>query len=307
MKKTKNTAYILVIILCLSTLFYQSCDIIESPYIIDSGTSPIDTSSVVKKVLVEDFTGHRCRYCPSAARELSSIQDYYGSDKVIGIAIHPNSIYTKPDIEYTYDFRTEFGKDINMFFGDIATDPGLPSGMINRSGYNTNYIFGKDQWAGVVASELSKPPVFKIDLDSEVTSVNAEIDITITSLSDLQEEYKLVVCLTEDSIISWQTDHYANPDKVENYIHNHVLRTILSSFWGESIGDNFYIGDISTKNYSVNLNQLEQINIDYSNNNDNGNGNAGGWNYNNMNVVAYIYNTSNYEIVQVEETHLINQ
>ena len=37
-----------------------------------------------------------------------------------------------------------------------------------------------------------------------------------------------------------------------------------------------------------------------------GNGNCKNWNENNMEIVAYIYNSDNYEIVQVEEIHLTN-
>ncbi len=37
-----------------------------------------------------------------------------------------------------------------------------------------------------------------------------------------------------------------------------------------------------------------------------GNGNSKGWDENNMEIVVYIYNTNNYEIVQVEQIHLIN-
>ena len=35
-----------------------------------------------------------------------------------------------------------------------------------------------------------------------------------------------------------------------------------------------------------------------------GNGNAGGWDAENISIVAYIYNTDNKEILQVNEVHL---
>ena len=47
------------------------------------------------------------------------------------------------------------------------------------------------------------------------------------------------------------------------------------------------------------------MNVDYSTNTaDYGNGNAGGWNSDNMYAVAFIYNTTTKEVVQVEETKL---
>ena len=55
-------------------------------------------SSFTKKVLIEEFTGHRCTNCPAAAKEISAIQNIYG-DQVIAIAIHPSGgfMFTQPD------------------------------------------------------------------------------------------------------------------------------------------------------------------------------------------------------------------
>ena len=70
---------------------------------------------------------------------------------------------------------------------------------------------------------------------------------------------------------------------------------------------NYVAGQHIEKTINYDLTTLEQFNIDYSTNTaEMGNGNAGGWNVSNMSVVAYIYNTITKEIVQVEESHLIN-
>ena len=116
----KNTKHIITLFIITIILSFNSCDIIEGPYMIDNDTTPIDTSTYVKKVLIEDFTGHRCPNCPSAAEELAALQNYY-EDKVIGIAIHPSSqAFSTPSplnsSSYTYDFRTEFGDDIDDIF-----------------------------------------------------------------------------------------------------------------------------------------------------------------------------------------------
>ena len=99
-----------------------------------------------------------------------------------------------------------------------------------------------------------------------------------------------------------------NPEIVENYEHNHVLRTILhDDLLSETI--EYSAGSILNKSISVDLLTLQQTNMDYSNTLLFGNGNSGGWNKNNMLIVAYIYKTDNsneaYEIVQVEEIHFL--
>jgi hypothetical protein len=61
------------------------------------------------------------------------------------------------------------------------------------------------------------------------------------------------------------------------------------------------------KDYSVNITTLENTNENYSLNTlFMGNGNCKGWDEDNMEIVAYIYNSDNYEIIQVEEIHLTN-
>tara|TARA_A100001037_G_C15058583_1_gene593585 strand:- start:184 stop:1110 length:927 start_codon:yes stop_codon:yes gene_type:complete len=285
-----------------------SCDIVETPYMNDNNISPIDTTTFVKKVLIEDFTGHRCQNCPDAAAELSSLQDFYG-DQVIGIAIHPNTSFAIPSplsaSSYTYDFRTQWGNEIDNTF-DISS-VGLPRGMVNRIGFNSNHRLGKDEWAAVIQSELEKEPIFGITLNSDLQSNslknNGTISVEVSSLKNISEQYNIVICLTENGIVNWQK----HTTDIENYEHNHVLRTILNTTIGESIGNSFTIGDKWIKDYIVDIGSLEQYNIDYSLNNLNlGNGNAGGWIIENMEVLAYIYNVSTKEIVQSEIIHLTN-
>jgi len=311
MKIINNTSLILSIIIALS---YTSCDIVEGPYLIDNNTNPVDTNTFVQKVLIEDFTGHRCPNCPAAAEELSALQDFYG-DRVIGIAIHPSSqAFSTPSpltsSSYTYDFRTEFGDDIDNIF-EITT-VGLPRGMVNRTGYNTGHQLGKDEWSSVVQTELAKAPIFGITLSSNVSSGNGTISVTAEALTNINldkiqelEDYKIVVCLTENNIVQWQKDNTLGD--IENYEHNHVLRVILNTTFGEAIGNSFVDGDIWEKDYPIDITTLENENENYSLNTlFMGNGNCKGWNEDNMEIVAYIYNSDNYEIIQVEEIHLTN-
>ena len=310
----KNTKHIITLFIITIIFSFNSCDIIEGPYMIDNDTNPVDTSTYVKKVLIEDFTGHRCPNCPSAAEELAALQNYYG-DKVIGIAIHPSSqAFSTPSpltsSSYTYDFRTEFGDDIDDIFE--LTTVGLPRGMVNRVGFDTDHQLGKDEWSSAVQTELAKDPIFGITLSSNVSSGNGTISVTVKALSNINlnkteeiEDYNIVICLTENEIIEWQKDNAAGD--IEEYEHNHVLRTILNSTFGESIGNSFVEGDIWEKDYSVDITTLENINENYSLNTlFMGNGNCKGWDENKMEIVAYIYNSDNYEIVQVEQIHLIN-
>ena len=50
-------------------LAFHSCDVIDGNYMNSGVTNPVDTSNVDKKILIEDFTGHRSPNSPSAASE----------------------------------------------------------------------------------------------------------------------------------------------------------------------------------------------------------------------------------------------
>ena len=74
-----------------------------------------------------------------------------------------------------------------------------------------------------------------------------------------------------------------------------------------STNESFVLGEIVSKSINIDLSELEEYNIDYSANTaELGNGNAGNWVADNLYVVAYIYNATTSEIVQVEEVHLNN-
>ena len=289
-----------IITLLSFILIITSCDVVEGPYEIDTGgVTPTDTNTYVKKILIEDFTGHTCPNCPSAARELEGIHDLYGH-QIIGIALHVSTGFAAPWIgagKFEYDFRTKWGTDWDDFF-DISNS-GLPRGMVNRMGYPDNHKLGKNEWLSAVITELEK----EIDFGINITGDNGVITIDTEILNNTNGDYNLVVCLTESNIINWQKDGQVDN---ESYIHNHVLRSVLSD---ESLSNssNYITGQLVEKTINYNLSVLEQFNIDYSSNTaDAGNGNSGGWNASNMSVIAYIYDNTTQEILQVEEAHLNN-
>ena len=280
-----------------SILIITSCDIEDGPFITDydSYVNP------EKKVLIEDFTGHLCPNCPDAAREIDAIHDIYG-DQIIGMAIHVSKSFARPypasqAPSFQYDFRTNWGDELDSYYGISAM--GLPRGMVNRIGFPDNHKLGKDEWASTVALELKKDVDFTIHISSDENSIS----ITSEVKNNISSEYNLVVCLTESNIINWQKD---GQDNIEDYQHNHVLRTVLMD---EELSNssNYISGQQIEALINYDLAALEQYNIDYSTNTaELGNGNAGDWDASNMSIIAYIYNTTTKEIVQVEESHLNN-
>jgi thiol-disulfide isomerase/thioredoxin len=289
----KKYTTLIIIILAIN-----SCDIVEGPYITDS-ESYINPD---KKVLIEDFTGHLCPNCPDAARELESIHNIYGN-QIISLAIHVSKSFARPypasqAPNFQYDFRTNWGYNWDALYG--ISNAGLPKGMINRIGYqNDSHRLGKDEWASKVSLELKK----EVDFNISITCDTNTIIVSSTLENNLVNNYNLVVCLAESNIQAWQKDGQNN---IEDYTHNHVLRTVI---YDEKLSSqaNFVRAEIIENIFEISLSSLEQNNIDYSSNTaELGNGNAGAWNADNLSVIAYIYNTITQEVLQVEEAYLKN-
>ncbi|MBT6808728.1 MAG: Omp28-related outer membrane protein, partial [Flavobacteriales bacterium] len=196
---------------------------------------------------------------------------------------------------FQYDFRTQWGDNWDDFYGISAM--GLPRGMVNRIGYPDNHKLSKDEWATEVTNELNKEVDFGIDINTTINSITISSNV----LNNVNGDYNLVVCLTESNIINWQKDGQEN---VENYIHNHVLKSVLTD---ENLSNStsYIAGEQIETLINYDLATLEQSNMDYSTNTaELGNGNAGDWNASNMSIIAYIYNTTTKEIMQAEEAYL---
>ena len=71
----------------------------------------------------------------------------------------------------------------------------------------------------VVANELKKEIDFKINISSNAQSITVTSDIQ----NNISGNFNLVICLAENNIINWQKD---GVDNVEDYVHNHVLRSV---------------------------------------------------------------------------------
>ena len=71
-------------IMLASLFLVGACDYIDE----DDRFIYVEPANVAKRVLIEDFTGQRCVNCPSATETIKQLQDTYGKENVIAVAIH---------------------------------------------------------------------------------------------------------------------------------------------------------------------------------------------------------------------------
>jgi hypothetical protein len=285
----------IAIIFAVITAF--SCDFVQNanPAIEPAASTTGGSNIIYRKVLVEDYTGHKCGNCPAAADELSTLEGQYAG-KIVPLAIHAG-FFAAVNAAYPTDFRNTVSTNYDTQFGVSAA--GNPNGLINRVGYGTGgFIKAYTSWGSEISQMVSQAAKFQIRITNTFnTGTNSlNTDIMVRSLAANTGTYKLVVLLTEDSVIAEQLDYRivvppAPSQKVSDYEFNHLLRGAINSDWGDAVFTN-----------SANLN--DSVVKSYTNYTINA-----GYNAAKCHVIAYIYDAdaaspTYYEVLQVEEAHV---
>ncbi len=217
-----------------------SCDKVKQPNIVTQtavGTTfdSINNSAVsgFKKTLLEDYTGHKCGNCPAAAILAENLSAQYQSSLVV-IAIHAG-FFAKTNSEFPTSYTCTVGNDWDATSGFGVSTIGNPNGMVNRKVYPGFTLVHKDTWATTVGLAQNDPFVVKMDLSSAYDKTARALNVTtkLTFLQAYANNVKLQLVLTEDSIIGPQLDYSQNPDHVEHYHFEHMLRTAINGSWGE--------------------------------------------------------------------------
>lgn len=301
---------IFIALLFGGSAFISSCDYVKNPYpetnanLGDTLACPTPTfptvSTHIKKILIEDYTGHTCPNCPRAARKLHDLDSTYPG-QIIGLAIHAGSLAAPspghggtPATAFTADFRTAVGTEYDNTFG--ASDFGLPQGMFNRKDYDATtqtHLKFYLNWSSYISTIIAEPSVADLQIINSYDSASAQLCCAIKSsfLTNLSGNYKLVALLVQDSIIDWQDD--IDNGMIPNYVHRHMLRDAItpSGAWGESlVSGSATTGTSITKRFAYTIPaQYNSIPCDIHH----------------CYVVAFIYNTATYEIIQSEVEKVI--
>lgn len=214
MKRSRGWIYGLLIVL----LTHSCSQVSESERFID-----VAPATVMRAVLIEEFTGQRCVNCPHAATEIVRLQQAYGEDHVIAVAIHagPLAIFSRDKVK---GLRTELGDTYYNYWG-VEEEP---SALINRKGG----VVRLNQWQTMTHDQLQLQTPLSLKVTSQnPTSAGMRIEVSVHS--SVSYHGKLQLWLTEDQVIAPQL----MPDGTMNaeYVHQHVLRSSINGDWGDDI------------------------------------------------------------------------
>ena len=231
--------------LILLVLFF-ACDHIDNP-LKDPGDHTCgdeDGPIPIRKILVEDYTGHKCPNCPDAARILEEISGTY-CDHIIPIGIHV-SLFAAPDENFPADYRTETGDQLDAYYE--VSNQGLPNGLVNRTEFDGNMVIGRNNWAAAVNLLHNINPEVNITIESSYNENTNKVTAIISAefLSNIDFEMNLGLYVTEDSIVSPQKD---GSTTIEDYVHRHILRKGVNGAFGENLSSSASFGDVVEKTY----------------------------------------------------------
>lgn len=221
-------------------------------------------SQFTQKVLVEDYTGTWCGYCPRMATILDHLTSY--SDRIIPVAIHCPGLPADP---WTYEFASEMVKPNNYNAG------GQPKGKINR-------IYDLNQFQLEYNCPSNDPSVYTSQMDSYLNQSaplglainstrngnNLEMTVKVGFAIDELPQARLVVNLIEEDLVYSQANYLANSN-YDNCIYNsgaynvnpipafpqkHILLKSYTDIFGDIIPQNEIVsGGVYTKTFNVPL------------------------------------------------------
>ena len=266
---------------------YQSCDKIEEPFLIATdtlGNGNDPGTDDVRKVLLEDYTGHTCVNCPEAAEEVSSLLAIHG-ERLIVVSVH-SGVFAAPSVApFTYDFRTPEGNTLHDYYQLQS----YPSGMVDRTPSQGSTVLGKDKWATAVQNRMELPQQASIEITSTYDTVTRELDLTLETrfLENLIGTYYISAYITEDHIFKPQL---GKEGVIQNFEHNHVLRAAVNGTWGHPVGND---GSATT---GLSHHNHYTFTLDPE------------WVDKNCEVVAFVYNADSptREIIQAEKSGIVH-
>ncbi|MDR1632799.1 MAG: Omp28-related outer membrane protein, partial [Dysgonamonadaceae bacterium] len=209
-----------------------------------------------RKVLLEHFTTAKCSNCPWAHELWNRV-----------LSTRKNVIYVSHHAGYYTDAFTINESEQYLWFYNANGSTYAPASMLDRTnlsdygagngngGSSPGPVFfpGDETLVGnLVDHELASPPFVTIDIQRNYNQTNRTLTLSISSDRiegmPVFDNMKVNVFLTEDELKGDQI--LGNGTTNRNYIHNHVIRKVITPTWGESVS---YSSGSFTKDYTFTI------------------------------------------------------
>lgn len=205
----------------------------------------VATTPTKKNVILEEYTGAYCTYCPDGHRIANELAAN-NPGRIFPINIHAGS-YAPTSYP---NLTTPQGNEFNGSFGVYS----WPSGVVNRA---TGAI-GRNLWEEKSIDQMHQTAIVNIAGDYTINAATRTAQITVeiyyTGNSTTSTNY-LNIFMLQDNIIGPQTGSNLNPTQIVDgqYNHLHAFRSTVTSTWGDAITPT--TGSVITKTYTYTIPQ----------------------------------------------------
>jgi len=268
-------------------------------------TIPINTQ---RNILIEDFTGHNCMFCPAAATVAHQLH-IDNPNRVFVSSIHASptgitsfqAVKTSLPDTYPIDFTNSDGLALGKFFGGMSG-----SGFVGNPSVGGSRIKLEDGEfyynAGNLASEVNKALVsdLKVSIKSHLNyypstkGVFLHTAVNILDNQLLASNLGTVVVVQQDSLIAPQNVSGVHK---EDYVHRDIHRYhVNNSTWGVTLRDEFKKdNDNDTYFFDYSFVLSNALSMDKN----------GVYQAENMHLLIYVYDKTSYEIYQVVRQSIV--
>jgi len=198
------------------------------------GQTIVNTSVENKKVILEEFTGIHCVFCPQGHVIAQNIKDL-NEGNVFLVNIHQGSFASPNGSEP--DFRTPFGNGIAGQSGLT----GYPAGTVNRHLFpgqqqGSGTAMSRGSWSSAASEIMNETSYVNVAAEATLDVVNSEIVVHVEAYytGDSPENTNLLnVMLLQNNTLGPQT----GGNMGNNYVHQHRLIDMITGQWGVTINN----------------------------------------------------------------------
>ena len=206
----------------------------------------VPTTPSNKNVVLEEYTGINCGYCPDGHRIANQIASAHPG-RVFVINVHAGSYAANT-------YTTQFG---NALANQTGLD-GYPSGTVNRHVFSGSVTaMGRGDWTSASNTILNQSSPVNIAARGTLDWTTRELNITVQlyyTANEANSTNKLNVAILQDNVIGSQSGASYNPSQQvgNQYRHMHMLRHLITGQWGEEINTTT-AGSFVEKTYSYTI------------------------------------------------------
>lgn len=196
---------------------------------------PVDSTVQNKNVILEEFTGIHCGYCPDGHKIANQIMAS-DPDDVYVINIHTGG-YANPGTGEP-DYRTQFGQALAQQSGLT----GYPAGTVNRHVFSGNATaMGRGSWQGAAGQILGQTSYANMAMDAQIDLQTRQLIVDVQVYftgNSAPATMNLNVAVNQNNVPGPQSGGSSNPDQMlpnGDYNHMHMLRHLITGQWGDVI------------------------------------------------------------------------